>query len=400
MPIEMTFDLKTSLRAGFGLAALATLTPFGSTASALDGELFRPSSFPSLGTAKARTFGADFYVDNRDRDPHGADVFDAGFRFRYQLGERTEAFANVIADRVVALPETPAIPPSPRDLIFAGSSRLIPNTFVGEHPYLDKRGEASFDAFIPGTIALGLTRTLRSDEYGISLGVSGALVIPMAGSLNALRSGANSGSVDFTVAALTSGEVLGGQTHARAGFTLAGSGSWPDRSYSVSGASVQALETDIGIGHRLDLGLAWIRPITETLAGAVEARMTKEFVGEERIDAISPIDATLGLQKAFGRLTFSASLLKHFRSLPSGELRANPLAGAIDLSNVSVFDRNAFLARVGLGAAAGQVRDGAHIVAIGVTSATLPAGAFRIAPTYTIRSEHNIGYIFTLTFRP
>ena len=28
------------------------------------------------------------------------------------------------------------------------------------------------------------------------------------------------------------------------------------------------------------------------------------------------------------------------------------------------------------------------------------AGAVRIAPTYTIRSEHNIGYVFNLTFRP
>jgi len=81
-------------------------------------------------------------------------------------------------------------------------------------------------------------------------------------------------------------------------------------------------------------------------------------------------------------------------------LRANPLAGAIDLSNVTVADRNAFLARVGLGAAAGQIRDDAHIVAIGVTSTTLPAGAVRIAPTYNIRSEHNLGYIFTLTWRP
>lgn len=366
-----------------------------------DGDAFRPTSFASLSVPKARTFSADFFVDNRDRDPLGADVFDTGFRFRYQLGDWTEVFANVIADRVVALPETPAIPSAPRDLIFAGPSRAIPNTFVGEHPYLDKRGEAKFDAFIPGTIAIGLTRTTYNDlDNGRTAGVSAAIVIPMAGSLNALRSGANSGSLDFALAGLASTRLLGGKAHGRIGFTLAGSGSWPNRSFSVSGSSVEKVETDIGIGHRLDLGLAWIRPITDSLAGAFEMRATKEFVGEERIDAISPVDVTLGLQKAFGRFTLSASLLRHFRSLPSGELRANPLAGAIDLSNVSVADRNAFLAQVGLGPAAGQLRDGAHIVAIGVTSATLPAGAVRIAPTYTIRSEHNIGYIFALTFRP
>ena len=106
------------------------------------------------------------------------------------------------------------------------------------------------------------------------------------------------------------------------------------------------------------------------------------------------------MHKSFGHFDLSAALLKHFRALPSGESRANPLAGAIDLSNVAFLDRNAFLARVGLGAAAGEVRDGAHIVAIGVTTTSLPQGAVRIAPTYNIRSEHNLGYIFTLTFRP
>lgn len=361
---------------------------------------YRPASFTSLGVAKARAFGADFFVDNRDRDPHGVDVFDAGFRFRFQLGERTELFANIIADRVVALPETPAVPPSPRDLIFAGPSRVIPGVYVGEHPYLDKRGDASFDAFVPGVISLGATRTLHRDEYGVSVGLSGALSIPLAGSLNALRSGANSGSVDLTVAGLFAGEILGGQSHGRLGFTLAGNGSWPDRSFAVSGSTVEAVETDIGLGNRLDLGLAWIRPITESLAAGIELRSTKELVGDEREDAISPVDVLLGVHKRFGRFTLSASLLRHFRSLPSGALRVNPLGGAIDLSNVSVTDRSAFLTQVGLGAAAPRVRDGAHIVAVGVTAATLPAGAVRIAPTYTVRSEHNIGYVFNLTFHP
>ena len=395
--------MKTDNAFMLRLAVLGALTlGLASTkAFAEDGEAFRPSSFMSLSLPKARTFSADFFVDNRDRDPLGADVFDTGFRFRYQLGDWTEVFANVIADRVVALPETPAIPSAPRDLIFAGPSRVIPNTFVGEHPYLDKRGEASFDAFIPGTIAIGLTRMIYNDlDRGRSTGVSAAMVIPMAGSLNALRSGANSGSVDFTLAGLASTRLLGGKAHGRVGFTLAGRGSWPNRSLSVSGSSVETAETDIGIGHRLDLGLAWIRPITDSLAGAFEMRGSKEFVGEERIDAISPVDLTLGLQKAFGRFTLAASILRHFRSLPSGESRDNPLAGAIDLSNVSSADRNAFLARVGLGPAAAQIRDGVHIVAVGVTSPTLPSGAVRIAPTYTVRSEHNIGYIFTLTLRP
>ena len=325
-------------------------------------------------------------------------MFDAGFRFRYQVGDKTEIFASAVLDRVVALPETPAIPSSPRDLIFVGASRMIPNAFVGEHPYLDKRGDASFDAFIPGPATLGVTRMLRRE--GTAVGVSGVLTIPMARSLNALRSGSGSGRPDFGVNGLASRPVLGGTAHGRLGFTLTGKGSWPDRAFSVSGSTVQMTETNVPIGNRLDAGLAWIRPISSTLAASVEARTTKEFVGEERIDAISPVDVILGLHKAFGRWTVAASLLNHFRSLPSAERRANPLAGAIDLSDVTAANRNAFLTQAGLGAVVSQLRDGAHIVLIGATASALPPGAVRIAPTYNIRSEHNIGYVFAVTFRP
>ena len=381
-----------------GIAVLAlSLIPTGSAVAA-DGDAFRPVSFPSLSTAKAGSFSADFYVDDRDRDPWGIDVFDTGFRLRYQAGDRTEFFGNVIVDRVVALPEAPAIPSSPRDLIFAGPSRIIPNAFSGAHPYLDKRGDARFDAFIPGLATIGVTRIIHRE--GLALGFSASIAIPMAGSLNALRSGANSGRPDGALALLGSHDLFGGKVHGQVGYSFAGKGSWPDRSFSVSGNTVSVTETHPPIGNRLDAGLAWVRPFAGSLAVALETRTTKEFVSEERLDYITPVDLILGIHKSFGKLTASAALLDHLRALPSGEARANPLAGAIDLSNVAAADRNAFLASVGLGAAAGQVRDGSHVVAIGVTSSTLPAGAVRIAPTYNIRSEHNLGYIFTLTWRP
>jgi len=390
--------LKDTLRpAGPVLAlALSLLIAPARPASAEDG--FRPVSFPSLSTAVARAFGAEFYVDDRDRDPQGIDVFDVGFRFRFQLGERTEVFSDLIVDRVISLPEAPAIPSAPRDLIFVGSIHPIPHAFVGEHPYVDKRGDARFDALIPGTATIGLAQTLRTE--GISFGVSAALVIPLAGSLHSLQSGAGSGSVDATLGGLASAPLLGGTVHGRASFTLAGPGSFPDRSFSVSGSTVQVTETDIGIGNRLELGLAWIRPLSDSLAASIEARTRKEFVGEDRIDAASPVDVLLGVHKRFGRFTASVALLNHFRALSSRERRANPLAGGIDLSEVAVADRNAFLAGNGLEAVARQLRDGVHTVVVGLSTASLPPGAFRIDPTYNIRSEHNLGYVITLTFRP
>ncbi|MEO8361631.1 MAG: hypothetical protein ABI672_16475 [Vicinamibacteria bacterium] len=386
------------LRGASLLLMAACLLADARAASAQSDNVFRPVSFQTLTPAKTRAFSADFYVDDRDRDPQGIDVFDVGFRFRFQLGEKTELFTDIVADRVVALPESPAIPSSPRDLIFIGSIQPIPNAFNGQHPYVDKRAKARFDAFIPGTATVGATRTLRTE--GIALGVSGAVVIPMARSVNALRSGSSSGSLDFVVAGLVSRELLGGTAHGRVGFTLAGNGSLPDRSFSVSGGTVTTVETRLPIGNRLDLGLAYVRPVTHSLALAAEARMTKEFVGDQRIDAVSPLDVMIGVHKHFGRFELAASLLNHFRPLPSGELRANPLAGQIDLSHSSLADRNAFLTRIGLGSVISQLRDESHSVVIGSSSTALPPGASRIAPTYGIRSEHNLGYIFTLTFRP
>jgi hypothetical protein len=386
---------RTRIASALLVAATLSLSP---TIAAAEDPVFRPVSFPSLSLLDARTFSADLYVDDRDRDPWGIDVFDFGLAFKYQAGDRTELFANAIVDRVISLPEAPAIPSSPRDLVFLGPSRVVPNAFVGQHPYLDKRGESRFDAFIPGTITVGLTRVLKSE--GLALGVSAAVAIPLAGSLNALRSGSSSGRPDMVFDLLAGHDLGGGRFHTRVGYTIAGNGSWPDRSFAVSGATVQVTETDPPIGNRLDAGLAWIRPITTSFAVGLEARTSREFVSEERIDYITPIDVILGLHKSFGRFTASASLLSHLRALPSGESRSNPLAGAVDLSNVSVADRNAYLARVGLGAAASQLRDGSHVVAIGAPVGSLPAGAVVIPSTYAIRSEHNLGYVFTLSFRP
>jgi len=388
--------LKLSRR----LAALIGLTIAASVTSAADRPRFRPISFQGLSLEPAKSFGADFYVDNHDRDPQGIDIFDVGFRLRYQAGARTEIFGAFIADRVVSLPEAPAIPSAPRDLIFVGPIVSIRNSFNGEHPYLDKRGRASFDAFIPGTATLGITRQFGDAAEGAVYGFSAAVVVPMAGGLEALRSGSSSGRPDAWFALLGSSEVLGGRVHARAGFTLTGKGSWPDRSFTVSGNTVQTVETKTPIGNRFDAAAAWIRPITDTVALGVEARMTKEFVGAERIDAISPIDVIVGIHKAFGKFTVAASLLSHFRALPSGAVRSNPLAGAIDLSNATLADRNAFLTRAGQGAVIGQLRDDAHILLVGSNTTGLPAGAKRVPATYTIRSEHNLGYVFNLSWRP
>lgn len=383
------------------LAALLGLTIVtASVTSAAERPLFRPISFQGLALEPAKSFGADFYFDNHDRDPQGIDIFDVGFRLRYQATNHTQIFGSFIADRVVSLPEAPAIPSAPRDLIFVGPIVSIPNAFNGEHPYLDKRGRASFDAFIPGTASLGITKQFGDAADGAVYGFSTAVVVPMAGTLEALRSGGSSGRPDAWLALLMSREALGGRVHARAGFTLTGKGSWPDQSFTVTGNTVQTVVTKTPIGNRLDAAAAWIRPLTETVAVGLEARMTKEFVGAERIDAISPVDVMIGIHKAFGKFTIAASLLDHFRALPSGAARINPLAGAIDLSNATPTDRNAFLIRAGQGGVLGQLRDGAHILLIGSNITGLPAGATRVPATYNIRSEHNLGYVFNLSWRP
>src|SRR5262245_65659655 len=74
-------------------------------------------TLPDARTPEPGRADATLTVDNRDRDPLGIDVFDAALAWSVGVRPRLELYGHWTFSRVVALPETPALPPPPLDLI-------------------------------------------------------------------------------------------------------------------------------------------------------------------------------------------------------------------------------------------------------------------------------------------
>ena len=82
--------------------------------------------------------------------------------------------------------------------------------------------------------------------------------------------------------------------------------------------------------------------------------------------------------------------------LENSIVRPSPLAGFVDLSRVSESDARTYLQAGGVGGAAAQIRPGVQLVTPRVAGAALPPGARVIPGTYTIISEHQLGFVFIL----
>jgi hypothetical protein len=92
------------------------------------------------------------------------------------------------------------------------------------------------------------------------------------------------------------------------------------------------------------------------------------------------------------RLT--AGVLYHAHDAPDGAVRPSPLAGFVDLTDVAAADTQRYLEALGLGGAYPLLRPGSQrVVARPQGGPPLPAGARVIPATYTISSEHQIGYV-------
>src|SRR5689334_8668620 len=89
-------------------------------------------------------------IDNRDRDPLGIDLFDLSGTLTVGLTRRLELYGAAVASRVTALPETPALPPPPLDLVAAPGAVLPARPYYSvlwTVPYVNKRGTARLDDF-------------------------------------------------------------------------------------------------------------------------------------------------------------------------------------------------------------------------------------------------------------
>jgi hypothetical protein len=356
-------------------------------------------------TAAPGKLTAGIMVDDRDRDPLGIDLFDAAVAWRVGVRQRLELFGHFTFSRVVALPEVPALPPPPLDLILPAGAATPARPYYSlyfETPYLNHRGDVRFDKFVPGDALIAAKlRLLEGAGPRPALALALEARPSLARSRHALESGSGSGGFDVGLRAISEWSTGPWALVANAAYTRIGAPPDGDRIISAGASSATVVDEPLRLPNRLDLGIGARRVLTARLAAVAESTL-QLAVGDRTkvLDAIAPLDFLMGLQARVGGLRLVAGLRYHGHDAPSGAERRAPLAGFVDLTDVSDADAQRYLAAIGLGGAVPQLRSNVQrAVAPPRIPAPLPPGARVIAPTYRIRSEHQLGYVLLLGWR-
>jgi len=355
-------------------------------------------TLPDAGVLGRGRVMAGLAVNNRDRDPLGLDVLDGSVIAAAGLGAGLEFYAEVVLSRVVAMPELPVLPPPPLVLVVApgASAHGRPHyALYAPVPYVNKRGTARFDDWVRGDALLGLKlRLAEVDGARPALALAGELTLPLTRDVADLQSGAGTGAVDVG-ARLTAGWG-GGPTRLIASvlFTRTGDPPLGDRVIVTAADGVEVADLPLALPDRLELGAGLRHALAERLAAVAEASAVFEVGARTAtLDAAPPLDVLAGLQARVGAARVTAALRYHGRSLSSGERRVSPLAGLVDLTGVEEAAQAAYLRAVGAASALPSLRARSQRVAAVRSPGALPVGARLIAPTYAIRSEHQIGFV-------
>ena len=362
-------------------------------------------TLPDTRTPEPRRAAATLTVDNRDRDPLGIDVFDAALAWSLGVRPGLELYGHWTFSRVVALPEAPTLPPPPLDLVLPAGTPPPARPYYAlyfETPYLNHRGDARFDQFVQGGGLLAAKLRLL-EQRGRRPATALALELrpPLARSRHSLASGSGSGGFDAGLRVISEWRIGRLAFVANAAYLRVGAPPDGDRVISAGPAQATVVEEPLRLPDRLDLGVGARRELSQKWAAVVESKLELP-VGDRTpvLDARAPLDVLAGVQGRLGPLRLVVGLRYHGRSLPSGEERPAPLAGFVDLTDVSDADAERYLSSIGLGGAAAQLRPGVQrAVAPPRSAAPLPAGARVIPATYRIRSEHQLGTVFLLGWR-
>lgn len=360
-------------------------------------------TLPDATTLARGHFTVGLALDNRDRDPLGLDLFDYALTWSAGLGRRTETYGRWVASRVVSLPEAPALPPPPLDLIVM--SGAVPSrpyyAIQSAVPYVNKHGRARFEAFVPGDLVLGLKRRLREGRAAWpALALGAEIKVPLTTKPSDLRSGSGTGALDAT------GRLTAQWTHGRreraldliasAAYTRTGHPPLGDRVIVMDPSGLaQAHDSPLVLPDRVDLGLAVRRRLSPRVAAVVEATTALDVGGRtDTVDAATPIDVIAGLQARLGGARLGLGLRYHGHSLRSGELRPSPLAGLVDVSLVDETVLSDWLGGANAGTAAAHLRAGSQRLLAGVPPGLpLPEGARIVPADYVVRSEHQLGFV-------
>lgn len=362
-------------------------------------------TLPGAATAPPGHVALAITVDNRDRDPLGIDLFDGALAWTLGVRQRFELFGHLTFSRVVALPEVPLLPPPPLDLILPAGTPAPPRPYYalyGETPYVNHRGDARFEKLVPGDALLAAKLRLfdgRARRPAVALSLEARP--PLTRGRHSLESGSGTGGFDFGLRAIAEWNRGRWTLVANAAYTRIGAPPHGDRIIAASAATATVAEEPLRLPDRLDLGAGARRELSAKLAAVVESKLQLS-VGDRTpvLDERAPWDLIAGLQGRFGGGRLLVGLRYHGHSLPSGAERRAPLAGFVDLTDVSDEAARRYLAAIGLGAAGERLRPNVQrAVAPPRANVPLPPAARVIPETYQIRSEHQLGYVLLLGWR-
>jgi hypothetical protein len=338
-------------------------------------------------------------VDNRDRDPLGIDLLDLSATFAAGLSPRLELYGAGVVSRVTAMPETPALPPPPLDLVVGPGATAPPRPYYSvlwTVPYVNKRGTARLDEFVPGDALVGVKWRVRDGAgRAPAIALAGELKVPLTRSEADLASGAGTGGVDAAARAILQWGTRP-VVAASVRYALVGAPARGDREIAIDGAGrARVSERPLDLPDRLDVGVGARYALGPGLAAVAEASASFDVGSRTAIvDASWPLDVIAGFQARAGGARFSAGLRWHGHAPPSGARRASPVAGLVDLTDVRDADLGRFLEAVGAAAAAPFLRTRAQrLLALGGSAPALPAGARLVPGDYGIRSEHQLGFV-------
>jgi hypothetical protein len=360
-------------------------------------------TLPDTSTLPRGSVRAGFAVDNRDRDPLGLDLLDASIAVTAGLGGRVEAYAQGVVSRVVSVPELPPMPPPPLDLIAAPGASAPPRPHYALYaptPYVNKRGTARFDDFVPGDVSGGLKARIKDGQgWSPSLAVAGELKVPLTRSETDLLSGSGTGGVD---AALRMIAQWGRDPTLAASvrYTRVGAPARDDQDISIDAQGrASAVTRPLDLPDRLEVGIGGRRGLREGLAAVLEASAAWGVGGSTpTVDEAWPLDVLAGLQTRRGGARLTLGLRYHGHALPSGQRRVSPVGGLIDLTAVSDTDLVPYLESVGAAAAVPLLQSRSQRVLAVREVGVLPAGARGLPGEYGVRSEHQVGFVVALAW--
>jgi hypothetical protein len=341
---------------------------------------------------------AGVVLDNYDRDPLGLDIDELRTSVRIGIGHGFELYGSYYFSRAVVVPGRSPVPPPPLDIVVA--SGPVPTTpyrpTYWPLPYLSGKNNSVGD-FIPGEIILGGKRLLFQQRGGRpAVSASANLILPASRDLRNIHRGSGPASIDGALH-IAAGWKLRRWTFAgNLGVIVSGRGPEDDRVITSDGSVDRIprrpsfLRTTAGARFRIERHISLM----------AEAFHLQAIGGRTRTEnSVGATDLLIGLQFEFGHLCLTTGYRQHMWPPPTNtQLPTGPLAGAINLSNVSAAQRDAFLASVG--APLTNRRSDAALVVTGVPPGIpLPTGASGIPATYVTSTTGNGGSVLLIGWK-